>query len=202
MIDRRESLMVACVLGLLSTIAGAPQLRPVAMDTEPNLFVWTDTCNVYVLRDGDAALLIDLGDASVLDHLAEFGGCIQGEIDGKHIAFTGDNLFGASWDPAQNGHEAVVARNSDIFEEGYIYGADYLQKLQPDIIVAGHSYVIDHPKGMIDRFVAWAREIRDTYQTLSAEGDYRYIFDPYWVRAEPYRVSIQPGQVASVGRIG
>ena len=55
---------------------------------------------------------------------------------------------------------------------------------------------------MIDRFVAWAREIRDTYQTLSAEGDYRYIFDPYWVRAEPYRVSIQPGQVAPVGRIG
>ena len=23
----------------------------------PDLFVWTDTCNVYVLRDGDAALL-------------------------------------------------------------------------------------------------------------------------------------------------
>jgi len=124
----------------------------------------------------------------------EFGCCIQGVIDGKLIAFTGDNLFGSSSDPAQNGHEAVVARNSAIFEEGYIYGADYLQKLQPDIIVAGHSYVMDHPKGMIDRFAAWAREIRDTYQTLSAEGDYRYMFDPYWVRAEPYRVSVKPGQ--------
>ena len=28
----------------------------------PNLFTWTDTCNVHVIRDGDAALLIDLGD--------------------------------------------------------------------------------------------------------------------------------------------
>src|SRR5262249_22316964 len=39
----------------------------------PDLFRWTDTCNVYVLRDGDAALLIDLGDGSVLDHLNEIG---------------------------------------------------------------------------------------------------------------------------------
>src|SRR5687767_11849711 len=39
----------------------------------PDLFHWTDTCNVYVLRDGDAALLIDLGDGSVLDQLGEIG---------------------------------------------------------------------------------------------------------------------------------
>ena len=39
----------------------------------PDLYRWTDTCNVYVLRDGDAALLIDLGDGSVLDHLGEIG---------------------------------------------------------------------------------------------------------------------------------
>src|SRR5260221_4642392 len=41
--------------------------------TYPDLFVWTDTCNVYVLRDGNAAVLIDLGDGSVLSHLAEIG---------------------------------------------------------------------------------------------------------------------------------
>jgi glyoxylase-like metal-dependent hydrolase (beta-lactamase superfamily II) len=124
----------------------------------------------------------------------EFGCCIQGRIDGRLVAFTGDNLFGASWDPAQNGHEAVVARNSAIFEEGYIYGADYLRKLQPDLIVAGHSYVMDKPGQMIERFAAWAREIRDAYQSLSGEEDYRYMFDPYWVRPEPYRVSVRPGQ--------
>ena len=39
----------------------------------PDLFVWTDTCNVWVLRDGDAALLVNLGDGSVLDHLAKIG---------------------------------------------------------------------------------------------------------------------------------
>ncbi len=37
---------------------------------QPDLFVWTDTCNVYVLRDSDAALLVNLGDGSVLEHLS------------------------------------------------------------------------------------------------------------------------------------
>src|SRR5687767_10910258 len=39
----------------------------------PDLFSWTDTCNVYVFREGDTALLIDLGDGSVLDHLSRIG---------------------------------------------------------------------------------------------------------------------------------
>ena len=39
----------------------------------PNLFLWTDTCNVYVVRDGDSALLIDLGDGTILDRLEEIG---------------------------------------------------------------------------------------------------------------------------------
>ena len=49
----------------------------------------------------------------------EFGCCLWLELDGKRIAFTGDNLFGNPADKKQNGHEAVVARNSAIFEEGY-----------------------------------------------------------------------------------
>ena len=53
----------------------------------------------------------------------EFGCCLWLDIDGKRVAFTGDNLFGSPSDPAQNGHEAVVCRNSCIFEEGYIYGS-------------------------------------------------------------------------------
>jgi len=39
----------------------------------PDLFLWSDTCNVWLLRDGDAALLVNLGDGSVLDHLQEIG---------------------------------------------------------------------------------------------------------------------------------
>lgn len=38
-----------------------------------NLFCLADTCNVYLVRDGDHGLLIDFGSGAVLDHLAEAG---------------------------------------------------------------------------------------------------------------------------------
>ncbi len=34
-----------------------------------NLFLFEDTCNVYVVRDGGSCILIDLGSGQVLDHL-------------------------------------------------------------------------------------------------------------------------------------
>ena len=50
----------------------------IAPDTKPrkiseNLFVLEDTCNVYLLRDGDHGLLIDFGSGIILRHLAELG---------------------------------------------------------------------------------------------------------------------------------
>ena len=38
-----------------------------------HLYTFEDTCNVYVLTDGDAALLIDAGSGAVVDHLGELG---------------------------------------------------------------------------------------------------------------------------------
>ena len=118
----------------------------------------------------------------------EFGCCLWLELDGKKIAFTGDNLFGSPSDITQNGHECVVARNSGIFEEGYLYAGEYLQKLQPDLIMGGHSYVMPEPKAFVDRYTAWAREIINVYRDLLPDPDYEYCFDPYWVSAYPYRV--------------
>ena len=57
----------------LSLSAVAAELTPVGPNFATDLFLWTDTCNVYVVRDGEAALLIDLGDGSVLDHLKDIG---------------------------------------------------------------------------------------------------------------------------------
>lgn len=123
----------------------------------------------------------------------EFGCCIHAMIDGKRVAFTGDNLFANPEQPDQTGHEAVVARNSAILEEGYIYGAEYLRKLQPDLIMGGHSFVMDRPKELIERFCNWSVAMRDAFGQVSNEEDYRYMFDPYWVRADPYRLTLTAG---------
>lgn len=38
-----------------------------------HLFLWEDTCNVYIVRAGDSAVLIDFGSGAILDHLGEIG---------------------------------------------------------------------------------------------------------------------------------
>ena len=118
----------------------------------------------------------------------EFGCCLWLEIDGQRIAFTGDNLFADSSNVEQTGHEAVVARNSAIFEEGYLLGSRYLKDLKPDIVMGSHSYVMPNPAGLLDRYHEWSKEIILLYKDLLPEKDYEYLFDPYWVSAYPYRV--------------
>jgi glyoxylase-like metal-dependent hydrolase (beta-lactamase superfamily II) len=126
----------------------------------------------------------------------EFALCLHGIIDGKKVAFTGDNIFGSSSDPSQNGHEAVVARNSCILEEGYIYAAKYLKKLQPDLLLGGHSWVMAEPAKLIDRYLADALKLKEYFEKLSFEKDYRWMYDPYWVHMEPYRVSLGKNNAA------
>ncbi len=128
----------------------------------------------------------------------EFALCLHGEIDGRNVAFTGDNIFGDPDNPAQTGHEAMVAHNSAILEEGYIYAGEYLTRLRPDILVGGHSFVMDHPAQLIERYRIWAYAMRDAFRALSPDDDYRYGFDPFWVRVEPYRVHLVLGESSDV----
>ena len=128
----------------------------------------------------------------------EFALAVRGVIDGKLVVFTGDNLFGDPEDARHTGHEAVVAHNSSILEEGYILGAEYLSRLKPDLLMGGHSYVMDRPAAFIERYRRWAYEMRDAFKDLIAEDDYRYGYDPFWVRLEPYRVKLKPGEAVEV----
>jgi glyoxylase-like metal-dependent hydrolase (beta-lactamase superfamily II) len=98
----------------------------------------------------------------------EFGCSLWLEIDGKRIVFTGDNLFGNPADPTQDGHEAVVARNSCIFQEGYLRGSKYLLRLNPDIVMGSHSYVMPNPRLFLERYHQWAHEILRPLSRTSA----------------------------------
>jgi len=49
----------------------APTGRPQKLSE--NLFLLEDTCNVYVIRDGNACVLVDFGSGKILDYLAELG---------------------------------------------------------------------------------------------------------------------------------
>lgn len=128
----------------------------------------------------------------------EFAMCLHGEIDGRRVAFTGDNIFADPAAAEQTGHEAVVARNSCVIEESYLYAADYLHTIGRDLIIGGHSWVLDQPRQLIERYRAGAMALREAFAALCDGADYRYAYDPYWVRAVPYRVSLRPGESAEI----
>jgi hypothetical protein len=128
----------------------------------------------------------------------EFGNCLWLELDGERIAFTGDNLFGDPSDPAQNGHEAVVARNSAIFEEGYLLGSRYLRDLKPDIIMGAHNVLMVKPAAFLDRYHEWSKRIITRYKDILPDPSYEYQFDPFWVSAYPYRVDLQAERTQTV----
>lgn len=126
----------------------------------------------------------------------EFACCVHGVIDGKRVAFTGDNIFGSVTDPNQSGHEAVVARNACTVEDGYGYAGKYLHGIAPDLILGGHSWAIADPKPLIDRCMTAAVELREAFVDLTNNRDYRLAYDPYWVRVHPYRVRVTRGGTA------
>ena len=128
----------------------------------------------------------------------KFHSCIHGEIDGKRVAFTGDNVCANTSDPSQGGNEGVVARNGGALEEGYLYAANYLHGIAPDLLLGGHCWAMENPKELIERFRQRMVALRDAFLSLSVEDDYRYMFDPYWVQALPFRVSVKPGGTAEV----
>jgi glyoxylase-like metal-dependent hydrolase (beta-lactamase superfamily II) len=120
--------------------------------------------------------------------------CLHGEIDGQRVAFVGDNLFAGSSDPKQGGNEAVVARNGGALEEGYLYAASYLHTIAPDLLLGGHCWAVPEPRGVIERLRERMEALRTAFESLSVDDDYRYMFDPYWVHAFPYRVVVKPGE--------
>jgi len=123
----------------------------------------------------------------------KYHACLHGAIDGRRVAFTVDNIFASTTDPRQGGNECVLARNGGTLEEGYLYAAEYLHTINPDLIIGGHCWLLDRPEQLIERFRTRMRALREAFQDLSLESDYRFMFDPYWVKAAPYRVVVEPG---------
>lgn len=80
--SRRDFLKTTTAAGVLATAGAAQPARQRVRLHQPegklqrlsdNLYVFRDTCNVYVLKNGDRGLLIDFGSGAVLEHLGEAG---------------------------------------------------------------------------------------------------------------------------------
>ena len=100
------------------------------------------------------------------------------EIDGRRVAWTGDNVYASSSD---SGHDAVMAQQRHP-RGRLLYCAEYLCRLQPDLILAGtRPSSLTPPRssnasaGGPTRSATHSRPSAPT--RITATG-----FDPFWVR--------------------
>jgi glyoxylase-like metal-dependent hydrolase (beta-lactamase superfamily II) len=85
----------------VTDIAGA-RLRPLS----EHLFAFADTCNVYLVTDGDAGLVIDAGSGAVADHVADAGvGTLEWVLHTHHHR---DQCWGAPRLVAEHGTRVAV----------------------------------------------------------------------------------------------
>jgi len=120
-----------------------------------------------------------------------YGMGMSGQIDGIRVVFSGDNIF---YNRNLSGHDAFVARNEALLEEGYIKCAAKLKELQPDLILGGHAQEIENTGEQIDRFADWSRRFRDALAEFSPYSAYEYLIDPYWVSFYPYQSLVRAGE--------
>lgn len=65
--------MTELPVAVIDVSRALPQAQPLLIPVTESVFRFEDTCNVYVIRQGDAAIAIDFGAGDVLDELADIG---------------------------------------------------------------------------------------------------------------------------------
>ena len=84
-----------------------------------HLYLFRDTCNVYVVTDGSRALLVDFGSGRVLDHLGDVG---VSQVDWiLHTHHHRDQCWGTNTIRARGARVAVPEHESHLFEKAELF---------------------------------------------------------------------------------
>lgn len=127
----------------------------------------------------------------------EFHSLVVADIDGRRVAFTGDNYFLteviAGTLVESSPMQTTVLRNS--FQLAmHRRCAEVLSAAAPELICPGHRDVLQCSKRDIDRYVDFIVRKERVFRNLVHEPADHYI-DLFWVRLVPYVAVVQPGEV-------
>ncbi len=130
----------------------------------------------------------------------EYHSVIAAEIDGRRVAFTGDNYFlGRVLVPAVGEadlpYQTTVLRNS--FQLGmHRRCADVMREIMPDLVCPGHWNVLPCNAEAIARYCDFIARKERAFRSLVAEPADQYI-DLFWVRLLPYLAEPRPGETVA-----
>ncbi|MFH0962475.1 MAG: MBL fold metallo-hydrolase [Planctomycetota bacterium] len=117
-------------------------------------------------------------------------------VEGRSILFVGDNLFHGE---GRDGHDAFVARNKVILEDGYIKCARRLLERKPDLLLNGHGHEVPKPEPQLRKLLRWGKRFRKAIEALSPYESYEYWFHPYFVSFFPWRIRARRGRAFRAG---
>ena len=125
----------------------------------------------------------------------EFHSVYAGVIDGRRVAFTGDNFFVADVLRAGNvlskPYQTTVMRNS--FQLGmHRRCAEVMHRIEPELICPGHRDVIDCSRQQLDEYADFIARKEKVFQNLVAEPTDHFV-DLFWARLLPYLSVVKPG---------
>ena len=126
----------------------------------------------------------------------EFHSVYAGMIDGRKVAFTGDNYFVAEvlagGKTEIRPYQTTVLRNS--FQLAMHHRcAEVMRKINPELICPGHRDVLTCDKRELDTYCDFIARKDRIFRELVAEPADHYI-DLFWARLLPYVAVVEAGQ--------
>ena len=126
---------------------------------------------------------------------AEFHSVISAEVDGRTVAFTGDNYF--VQDLLVDGERVRRLGHNIVLQNGFrpaMYGksVDVLRSVAPDLICPGHDVLIPVGPADLDHLSEFVRRAGRAFsEVVAAPADQS--IDVWWARLNPYLSSVGPG---------
>lgn len=116
---------------------------------------------------------------------------LVGEVDGRRIALTGDNLLAGAISPLRAA--APIYRNR-MRVDSIASGVRRLLDHEPELLLTGHTGAIEVTRGMLDEFLVWARQLEGLFTRLCVVPErVNEALDPDFAVCFPYLQTVVAG---------
>jgi glyoxylase-like metal-dependent hydrolase (beta-lactamase superfamily II) len=126
----------------------------------------------------------------------EFHSVISAEIDGRVVAFAGDNYFSGRVDVGgklvERPFQTTVFRNS--FQLAmHRRCVEVMREISPDMICPGHGAILEGGAAEIERYADYVAQKERAFKNAVAKPADHHL-DLFWVRLRPYVSRVQQGE--------
>src|SRR5947209_56445 len=115
------------------------------------------------------------------------------DVDGRRLAFTGDNYFRG---PDLIRHN-VIYRNH-IETDSHLISARKVLAFEPHVLCPGHGGAFDVSRGDLETYAQRMEQQRDAFIALLPEEAPNQGLDPSWASIYPYQIDAVPGEDVAV----